>query len=842
MAQNKVKTQDIAFNFSNSNGITFGTNGQTITASYNSTQFQSTGNYLTSQSNQNALAANGNFNFQTISFSNANGVSFVTSAGSAIAASVVTSYRASNDAIGLNTAFSNVTATANSSGLSIDARGYAGTGTTFAGTNVSASVTLNSNGLNFALSAPSAAAGNVTFSAGTASSGINAVTFSNANGVSFGLGTGASAGVITATVATNYLTTAAFSNQVVNSLNGSTGQISLNVGSSLSSSTNGSSITFGLASNITTALQSAGNYLTTARGSTDAVGLNTAQTNVTWTVNSSGISFNASGYAGTGTSATNASITLNSNGLQISVAPPGAGAAISAGANSQNTGTVNFANSNGISFGLSNNGTMTASYTVPTQSVVPGIQSIQVSNTTYTTGNVIFSNANGFSFGSSAGGAITGSYTVPTQTNQNISLFALGNTTQNSSTVLNASNLSFNAIGSLTVGYSAGSIQFSAPNAITTARASTDAIGLNTAQTNVTWTVNSSGISFNAGGYAGTGTSATNASVTLNSNGLAISVAAPGAALVNFSAGTTSNNLGSVVFSNLNGVSFGLNGSTITASVSPSGAGGVNIAASNTTFTAGTVVMSAQSGAITISSGAQSVMFQVPATSLLSATGKVSISTNGSTISIGAPNDYTYGYFDILTNIPIGPLALMSTGTNLVFPILLPNISFSRIDVPLFYSNATNSTGSHTGSVWIGIYTKNAATLSLLSSQSTSYGMSGSGTLNSSINAGLRLFTMGFTGTLTAGNYWLAQVFNSSSSSMNGTINLWANSGNAAAAQMGGIMGVATNNTNQLNLGFGLYSSSGYTMPNSMAFSQITGSVAGGFRMNKVIFNGSNIN
>jgi hypothetical protein len=115
-----------------------------------------------------------------------------------------------------------------------------------------------------------------------------------------------------------------------------------------------------------------------------------------------------------------------------------------------------------------------------------------------------------------------------------------------------------------------------ATNYLTTARASNDAVGLNTAQTNVTWTVNSSGLSLNASGYAGTGTSATNASITMNSNGLAISVAAPsGGGSINFSAGTTSNNLQTIVFSNSNGVSFGLNGSTMTASVAP--AGGANI-------------------------------------------------------------------------------------------------------------------------------------------------------------------------------------------------------------------------------------------------------------------------
>jgi hypothetical protein len=118
-----------AVTFSNLNGISFGLNASTITASYtvptitNSsftvtdsatsgtvarlaltnlngvTLSLSTGaggshtivgshNALTSQSNQNVTAANGGFAFQTLSFSNINGVSFGTSAGSAITASV----------------------------------------------------------------------------------------------------------------------------------------------------------------------------------------------------------------------------------------------------------------------------------------------------------------------------------------------------------------------------------------------------------------------------------------------------------------------------------------------------------------------------------------------------------------------------------------------------------------------------------------------------------------------------------------------------------------------------------------------------------------------------------
>ena len=148
--------------------------------------------FLTSQSNQAASAANGSFAFQTLSFSNLNGISFGTSAGSAITAShnALTTARASTDAIGLNTAQSNVTWTVNSSGLSLDARGYAGTGSTFAGTNVSGSMTVNSVGVNLALSAGGGGTVNQTgpnIAAGTQTATSGTVVFSNSNGITFGM-------------------------------------------------------------------------------------------------------------------------------------------------------------------------------------------------------------------------------------------------------------------------------------------------------------------------------------------------------------------------------------------------------------------------------------------------------------------------------------------------------------------------------------------------------------------------------------------------------------------------------------------------------------------------------
>lgn len=182
-----------------------------------------------------------------------------------------------------------------------------------------------------------------------------------------------------------YLTTAAQSNQVVNSLNGSTGQISLNVGSSLSSSTNGSSITFGLASNITTALQSVGAYLTTAALSNHSHNFATTTTNgsliVVGTTNSAGATIGVPPFLTTAAQSdhshgnptlalTNLTGTTASNSAGFTLSLSGAGGGvinqtgpnIAAGTQTATSGTVVFSNSNNITFGMSDNSVVTASF------------------------------------------------------------------------------------------------------------------------------------------------------------------------------------------------------------------------------------------------------------------------------------------------------------------------------------------------------------------------------------------------------------------------------------------------------------------------------------------------
>lgn len=656
-------------------------------------------------------------------------------------------------------------------------------------------------------------------------------------------------------------------------------------------------------------------------------------------------------------------ISLSQNGNTVSIiglSALNANPALSGSNGSFTFQTATFGNLNGMSF-YTSNGSLVGSYTVPSTAGLISAINLSAGSTSNNLTAVTFSNLNGVSFGLN-GSVITGSHNgLTSQSNQAISA---GNGSFAFQTVSfsNANGISFST--------NAGSAIIASHNGLTTARASNDGVGLNTAQTNVTWTVNSSGISLNASGYAGIGTSATNASITLNSNGLAISVATAltsqsnqaasasngsftfqtigfsnannvtfgtsagsivtasvlaqtnqtiggyaagnttgqsssstfdartvsfngagnvsvgysGGSIVisggtaapspvNFSAGTTSNNLGVVVFSNSNGVSFGLNGSTITASAA---GGGVAIAASNTTFTSGTIVMSNNGGALTISSGAQSILFSVPQTSSLSGTGIISISTNGSTISIGVPapaasasngsfsfntlafsnaNNVTFGTSagSIITasivpdviyaggyelfNYPIFNNNVILMGSILVAPFKAPNFKFDRIDQLVRYTIATNSTGSHTLSYWLGIYTRTSQTLSLLSSISTAYSTVGSGTANSTGFANLRYITIGSTGTVTAGDYWFAHVGSTSSAGANASYQIVIGGLQPTGFAYNGILGASSNNTNQPLLGYGTYSSTAYTMPNSMAFTNIFGTNQNGSAMPKVIFN-----
>lgn len=268
---------------------------------------------------------------------------------------------------------------------------------------------------------------NQAYSVGNGSITFQTLSIADSNGVSWSSG---SQGLY-ATVKTDYLTTQSVQTQNSVNINGSSGNISLQVGSSLSSSTNGSSITFGLASNITTALQSAGNYLTTAM-----------------------ISDAGSRFVNTsaGLNLTNISATLGSNSISLSVANPvttnGLISAVnfSAGTTSNNLQSIKFSDGNGISWGL-NAGTITATVKTDYQSsgnylTSQSNQAFSGSNASSTFQTLFFNNANAISWSNNAGSL---EITHGLQYTSNTSLITSNalNTNQSSLFILTASSSLF---------------------------------------------------------------------------------------------------------------------------------------------------------------------------------------------------------------------------------------------------------------------------------------------------------------------------------------------------------------------------------------------------------------
>ena len=188
--------------FSNGNGITFGLNGNTVTASVNnaaqSTQpvaasaangsflFSTLGfsningisfstsaggfifashNALTSQSNQAASASNGSFTFQTLGFSNANGITFGTSAGGIITASVGAGVAAGSISAGTTSVALGQVVFSNSNNITFGLNG----------STVTASATVAST------------QGSILLSAGTTSNSGSQFVFSNANNITLSL-------------------------------------------------------------------------------------------------------------------------------------------------------------------------------------------------------------------------------------------------------------------------------------------------------------------------------------------------------------------------------------------------------------------------------------------------------------------------------------------------------------------------------------------------------------------------------------------------------------------------------------------------------------------------------
>jgi hypothetical protein len=522
-------------------------------------------------------------------------------------------------------------------------------------------------------------------SAGTASVALGQVVFSNSGGVSFGL----NGSTVTATVKTDYLTTAMASNRGTDFVQATAGFFGTSASGTIAS--NGISV-------------SVGPYITTAMLSNAATISNINVSAGTTSNNLSAVTFaNANNVA------------FGMNGSVVTASASGS-TAVSTVQGVANVTRVDFSNDNGVTINNTVGG-LGAKSVVIGFSVETNYLSTQ-SNQNVTAGNggfafqtLSFSNVNGFSFGTSAGSAITGSYTVPTVTNSSWSVSDAGS----SGTVARLAFTNLNGVTlSLSTGANGSHTIVGSHNGLTTAMASNRGSDFVQAAaafngTNASGTIASNAISVSVaaqtnqtiGLYASSNTTLTSSgtadarslsfrgigagSIGISGNEVLVSFATVAAGAVNFSAGTTSSNLGSVVFSNSNGVSFGLNGATITASANAGGGGtGSLFAQGNTTQNSSTTqdyssMQFGGRGAASVGFSNGTVQVSVPNTSSLVGASGISLSSNGSTITIARNFESMWANLPYFIN---SQTQTVQASTSVVFPLDIEcelSIGFARM-------------------------------------------------------------------------------------------------------------------------------------------------------------------
>lgn len=435
-------------------------------------------------------------------------------------------------------------------------------------------------------------------------------------------------------------------------------------------------------------------------------------------------------------------------------------------------------------------------------------------------------------------GVLRLSATTVAQTAQTLGIYALGNTTgQSSSSTRDARSLSFQGDGIVSVGLSNGTVRLSATVAAQTAESQSHGMS------NLGNTLGTSGIASGAqvrlllaGGNNIT------LSQSLNGASGTVTIIGPAAGGA-FSAGVSNlgNTAGATGVSGTRMVLVGANnitlsqttdanGNTVSMSVAAPGAGGFAAGISNLGNTAGSTGVT----------GTRIVLVGTNNVTLSQST-----DANGATISISAPNPGGGAAVTLSGYNPYPDLekfgGQIGNGTlNLDPQRFDANVQFDRVVIPLINTNSSNSSGSHTLSFWVGLYTRNASTLSLLASVSSSTALTHSGTAGSySLYSGNRLFTIPSTQTLTAGDYWIGMVSRTTSGGTNGSYSNLILSN--IASNFLGHFGSAHNTTMQLTLGQGVYTVTTAGMPASIGFNQIRGSDSAARRAPWVMFASSTV-
>lgn len=487
-------------------------------------------------------------------------------------------------------------------------------------------------------------------------------------------------------------------------------------------------------------------------------------------------------------------VSFGSNGSVVTATATfagGGGAAISAGASSQSTGTVIFSNLNGLTFGL-NAATLTASHNGLTSQ---SNQAASASNGSFTFQTLGFSNANNVTFGTSAGSIITASVATAAPSPVN---FSAGTTSNNLGSVVfdDANGISFGLNGS-TITASHNGLTSQSNQAFSASG------GSSAFQTLVFNPANGATFSNNAGSVE--------LSYTVPSTAGLISA-------INISACTTSNNLTAVTFSNANGITFGLDASTITASHNGLTSQSAQAAsASNGSFAFQTIAFS-DANNVTFGTSAGSIITASINAGLTSQSSQVASASNGSfafeTIAFSNANNVTFGTSagSIITasvnaagggatisafdqNKIQGSVAAWNNATFSNRPFFIPFVlpaAISAVNSINIYVSRTAGT-SALASLHAGIYTvANQTSMNLVSSTSFAVSMTTSSLFSSvrlleftglgalSLSAGQ--YVLGINASIAGTNSWAMMMMGVTQANIVGVIHPGTNSSAATAS------------------------------------------------------------
>lgn len=216
---------------------------------------------------------------------------------------------------------------------------------------------------------------------------------------------------------------------------------------------------------------------------------------------------------------------------------------------------------------------------------------------------------------------------------------------------------------------------------------------------------------------------------------------------------------------------------------------------------------------------------------ILSNANGVSFGLDNNTITAtaaGVGGGFTFNYFNP-QDAYVQVTHTYGVSTLVFMPFQCPNVQFDRIAMPFYFSQASNSTANATLSARVGFYTRSVSTLNLVTDLTVNVGGAYTfSTTNASLYHGLRLWTAGFTNTLTEGQYYVGILSLSTTAGSNVT---WSNiAASQQASSFSGLFGAATNSSQQYTRGLGRYSAVTSNLPSSVAISQIYGQSSGYLR------------